>query len=190
MAGYLLTVVAAGALALSWASDRDERREVSLTLTEERQGAYRLEGGFYVEVSCQTVWEVLTDYDRIDEFVSSMKASAVKEVKEGRILLEQVAFGRVLIFSKEIHVLLEVHEEPMSRIAFEDVLHKDFKFYAGSWALEEISDGCRVRYQLQATPDFSAPNFIVKEIFMETAKNLLEEVRLEIGKRARGQAIK
>ena len=74
-------------------------------------------------------------------------------------------------------------------IIFEDVLHKDFKFYAGSWALEEISGGCRVRYQIQAAPDFPVPNFIVKGIFMETARNLLEEVRLEIGKRARGQTM-
>lgn len=183
MASYLLTLAAAGALALSWASDRGEQQEISLTLTEEGQGVYRLEGGFWVAASSQTAWEVLTDYERIDRFVSSMKASSVKERQEGRILLEQEAFGRVLIFSRKIHVVLEVNEKLMAKIVFEDILHKDFEFYAGSWSLEESSGGCQVRYRLEAKPDFAVPNFIAKSIFKKTARNLLEEVRSEIVKR-------
>src|SRR4051794_31311082 len=91
---------------------------LSMELKDLGQGMYRLEGHFAVRSSRSDVWGVLTDYNHIDHFVSSLRRSEVKEAVPGRVLLEQVALGRVLIFSRHIRVLLEVNEEPFSRIRF------------------------------------------------------------------------
>ncbi|MBI3292650.1 MAG: hypothetical protein HYZ73_07585 [Elusimicrobia bacterium] len=76
--------------------------EVFVALSDVNHGAYRLEGHFVVEAPRHVVWEVLTDYDHIREFVSSIRTSQVKQRDKDWLLLEQDAVGRVLFFWTEI----------------------------------------------------------------------------------------
>lgn len=177
-----LILFIAGGIALffqrsSWAD------EVSVVL-KEKEGVYFLEGRFFVKAPLQAAWEVLVDYDHIGEFVSSIRKSVVKERRGDYLLLEQAARASFFfLFSKNIYVLLKVREEPYRRIDFEDISHKDFAFYKGSWAIKENDKGLEIFYATQASPRFNSPSFIAKRGFVKSAKSLLSEVRLEIFRR-------
>jgi carbon monoxide dehydrogenase subunit G len=147
-------------------------------------GTYRIEGSFAVDTPASIVWAVLTDYDRVPSFVSSMRASTARHESSGRLLVTQEAVGRAGPFSRTMHVVLDVTEQVPERIAFRDVCGGSFHSYAGSWTIAPEGTGVRVRYTLEARPRSSPPLF-AKSIMSSNARGLLEQVRLEILRRGR-----
>lgn len=178
MAIYLHWIV--GALALSLA----EAGEIHLSIAKQGPGAYKVEGAFLTDATVETAWETLTDYERIGEFVSSIRKSQILEREEGSILIEQEALGRTFIFSKRMNVLLRVREEASRQILFEDVSLKDFEIYKGSWTLEKTDEGVWVHYELTARPAFLVPSYIANKAFKKNAAKLLREIQTEIVKRS------
>ena len=154
-------------------------REVSVSMTE-WQGIYQLKGDFEVAAPLNKVWEVLTDYDHIDEFVSSIERSEVKERGIHSLLLEQSAIAGAFVFKKKVDVLLKVLEQPTKEIIFVDISHHDFELYEGSWSLESVPNGVEVRYEMIAEPRTRTPRFLTRAAFLKTSRNLLKEVRTEI----------
>src|SRR6266699_1742851 len=55
---------------------------------------YRVVGTFRVNASSQVAWSVLTDYDNLSSFVSSMRSSSAARPEAGRLLVTQEAVGR------------------------------------------------------------------------------------------------
>ncbi len=162
--------------------------DVSLTIEATGPRSSRVEGVFTVDASSATVWNVLTDYVRMPRFVSGMKKSRVIE-KDGRfLLLNQVAAGKFLCFSRAVEVLLKVRERPEDEISFEDVSHKDFKSYRGHWRIEGAPPSVLVVYSLESTRKFFVPGFMARGLFRKNAENLLVDVRNEILRRARLRA--
>lgn len=147
-------------------------------------GVFEVEGSFDVAAPVSVVWSVLTDYDHIARFVSSMRRSSVRERSGAILLVEQYAVGRLLFFSREVRVLLELREEAPHHIQFKDVSGKDFSLYSGRWSVIEQPEGTRVVYRLTAKPKGRVPNFIGSSVFQASATELLEEVRTEIVRRA------
>jgi ribosome-associated toxin RatA of RatAB toxin-antitoxin module len=144
----------------------------------------QIEGRCRILASSREAWSVLTDYDGIDRFVSSMRESRIAERRDGEILVDQEAVGGMLFFRRRIHVRLRVHEEPPGRIRFEDVLRRDFTSYQGEWRVEERGDGVEITYRVSARPAFSIPDFLARGAFRRTVRELLSEVRVEMERRA------
>jgi len=149
-----------------------------------RNGGIALEGGFSVSASPGIVWSVLTDYDGIGRFVSSMRESHVTRRASDSVFVEQEAVGRMFLFSRRLHARLRIHEEPPARIRFEDVLGKDFRHYRGEWSIGSAGSGATVIYRLEADPAFSIPDFVARSAFRGAARDLLKQVRAEIERRA------
>lgn len=156
--------------------------QVSVTGTG--KGGYRIEGSFGVEAPALVAWAVLTDYDNLSSFVSSMRSSSSARPESGRLLVTQQAVGRVGPFSRTLHVVLDVTEEPPGRIEFYDVCGKSFQSYVGSWTIDHDGAGVRVTYILEARPR-SSPAFFGRSILASNARGLLEQVRLEMLRRGR-----
>ncbi len=143
-----------------------------------------VEGRCVVHAPVSVVWEVLTDYDGIDGFVSSMRESRVSGRGENHVLVEQVAVGRLFLFRRRFHATLFVEETPQTRIRFEDVLGRDFESYRGEWRIEEQAGRVKILYQVGARPSFSVPDFVARGLFKRTAHELLSQVKAEIERRA------
>jgi hypothetical protein len=163
--------------------------DVTMNLEDLGHGTYRLEGHLKVVGSAYDVWKVLTDYENISKFVSSLRKSTVKESTTDRLLLEQEALGKEFIFSKRIRVLLQITEIPYKRIIFEDISHVDFGFYEGSWEIHPGTSGLDVVYRLNCKRLFTVPNVLAKDALKKSAEDLLSEVRAEIIRRADHQMI-
>jgi len=146
--------------------------------------ATRVAGEFHTTVSPEIVWEVVSDYDHIHDFVHSMVASHSTLDSLGVRRVEQTAAGGLFVFHRRVNVVLEVDEEHGRRIRFHDVLGKDFEHYDGEWRIETDSTGTRVRYALDADPRAPLPRSLFRGMLKDAAEDLLGEVRAEILRRA------
>lgn len=159
--------------------------ETSVAISRNSDKVYQIEGSFEVPASSEAVWDVLADYERIPQFVKSMRSSRVRERRaDGSLLLEQDATGGMFFVSKTVHVVLEVRRQA-GRLDFNDVDHRDFWIYSGGWSTNEGPDGTRVNYSLLAQPDFPAPSFMMRGVMRRGARELLEQIRAEILRRPR-----
>jgi ribosome-associated toxin RatA of RatAB toxin-antitoxin module len=133
---------------------------------------------------------VLTDYENIEDFVSSVVSSRVAERNKGGALIEQVSIGKVLFFSKRVSLRLRLQETPLNEVTFKEMSRKDFEFYEGRWSLQEMPAGCRVIYNLKARPKFLVPLWLARNAFRSSGQDLLTEIKDEILRRADASTIK
>jgi hypothetical protein len=84
-----------------------------------------------------------------------------------------------------VQVLLDVHETWYKNIDFIDIAHRDFKFYRGSWEIQENPKGLEITYNLTAQQNFEAP--FAGDYMKGGVRDLLDAVRREI---LRCQALK
>jgi len=129
-------------------------------------------------------WAVLTDYAGMPAFIRSMVSSTELERSGGKALVAQVAEGRLLFFSRRLTVVLRVREDRERTIAFEDVSHASFVSYRGSWTVSPAGAGAVLRYVLDAEPSFWLPGFLLDAFVRHAVDDLLDEVRVEILRRA------
>ena len=159
-----------------------------VSIADRGDATLQLEGRFTTTTSRAIVWNVLTDYDHIQEFVSSMRSSHVKEHGNGFLIVEQESVAKVLFFQRTFHLLLKVREEPQQSIAFEDVSRASFEHYDGSWSLKETPAGIEVIYRLTAKGGFMTTGFMSRTAARNMAEELLEQVRTEMSHRAGAKA--
>lgn len=152
---------------------------VSATVTPNPDGL-RVEASFHVLAPRRVVWSVLTDYEGIPRFVSSMRRSQIVARDTAHVVIQQEAVGRLMFFRRRLHTTLWVEEVPMSILRFEDVLHEDFDGYRGEWRLEESGGGTDVAYVVTARPTTPIPQFVVRPMFQRAVQQLLTEIEKEI----------
>ncbi len=148
-------------------------------------GACSVTGRFTVAVSRSAVWKVLTDYESIPSYVSSMRSSRLESGDRGRPMLRQEAVARVFLFQKRMSVLLELEEDSGRSVGFYDVLGRDFVDYAGAWTISEVGGATQVEYELSATPRAAVARALCRSQMRGTALKLLEQVQAEIVRRAK-----
>jgi ribosome-associated toxin RatA of RatAB toxin-antitoxin module len=148
-------------------------------------GAYHVSGSFATAATTETAWEVVTDYDRIHDFVSTIKRSrVVARSPEGVLLVEQEGKASYLFLSKTIKLTLAVREYRPERVDFEQVGGKPFPFYEGAWTIEPSPEGSIVRYDLVVEPGRAAgPGFVASRALPRNIERQLAEVRAEIERR-------
>ena len=157
---------------------------VSVDVERGSDKTYVVDAAFDVNVPASLAWEVLTDYEGIGRFVSSIRQSTIKKREAGRVLLEQHGVGRAWIVSLPMHVVLDVREQDQRVLAFRDVCGKSFTTYEGTWELTTIGSGTRVTYRLKADPNGRQPAMLARSAIKGSVKKLLDEVRHEILARA------
>lgn len=146
-------------------------------------GTYHVNASFAVAATGDTARAVLTDYERIPEFMPDVKTSQVLERSAGRLLVEQEANPRFMMFSKRVHLLLDVVEDATS-IRFSDRCRRSFETYEGAWILTQTSYGTSVAYRLSARPSFEVPAFVLKRLLKRDAAVMIDRLKAEIIGRA------
>lgn len=147
-------------------------------------GVYHVRGSFSTAAPIATVWQVLTDYERIGAFVRSVRSSAFIETPGGRRLLRQDAIAGLFPFRRRIRVELSLREEPRRHLAFRDELGRDFSRYTGAWTLRAVRAGTEVSYELEAEPRSGVPALVGRGVMARSTRDLLTQVRAEILRRA------
>lgn len=154
--------------------------EIAVT---EAGGIYRVTAKFTVPAPPGGVAAVLTDYERIPEFMPDVKTSQVLERSDAGLVVEQEAAATFLMFSKRIHLVLDVNED-RGLIRFRDRCKKSFEQYEGAWRLSATGGGTTVLYELAAKPAFDVPAFVLKRLFKRDAAAMIDRLQKEIVSRA------
>jgi uncharacterized membrane protein len=149
----------------------------------ETDGVYYVSTTFVVPQRPSVVLAVLTDYERIPEFLTDVKVSRVLEHRGDRTLVEQEAVARLLFFSRRIHLALQIVETP-GLIRFRDVSGKSFLRYEGAWRIVDDGHGARVTYELSALPTADVPATIVRRLLSRDVQKTIDQLTREIARRA------
>ena len=175
MVQALLTMVAALAATIVFASPADEP-QISVV---ETAGVYRVTASFTVAAPPVTVAMVLTDYERIPQFMPDVKTSQVRSRTDAGLVVEQEAIAKFMMFSKRVHLVLDVNEDGVT-IRFRDRCGKSFATYEGTWRLTGEGPKTTVVYELSAKPTFEVPGFVLKRLLKRDAAVMIERLTAEI----------
>jgi ribosome-associated toxin RatA of RatAB toxin-antitoxin module len=176
-AAVAFTTVLSGNLRAS--DGHDTRSHVNV---REDRGTYTVTARFEIPQSAAEALAVLSDYERIPRFMPEIKTSVVLSRTEGRILVEQEAISRFMMFSKKVHLLLEVTQDDGS-LRFVDRCGKSFRTYQGAWRATTPGDRTTVTYELTAKPAFDVPEFILKRLLKRDSVEMIDRLRREIAAR-------
>ena len=156
--------------------------DVAVTVNESG-GLYRVAATFSVPQPASFARAALTDYEEIPRFMPEVRVSEVIERADNRTVVEQEAVAQFLIFSKRVHLVLDV-EDDGATIRFKDQCGKSFEHYEGSWTFDERDDRTLITYEMTAKPSFEVPDFLVKRLMKRDAMQMIERLKAEIATRA------
>jgi ribosome-associated toxin RatA of RatAB toxin-antitoxin module len=158
----------------------------NITVREER-GVYSVAARFLVDQPPSVALTVLTDYEQIPRFMPDIRTSRVRERGRGRAVVEQEAVAHVMLFTKRVHLVLEIDEQPDALI-FRDRCGLNFARYEGAWRFSQQNGRTTIAYELIAEPSFDVPGFMLKRLFRRDAGQMIEGLKREIAARAASPA--
>jgi hypothetical protein len=149
---------------------------------EESAGVYRVLATFTVPQREAIAHAVLTDYEHIAEFMPDIRTSRVLEHTPTGLIVEQEAVAHLLMFSKHLHLVLDIREGP-GRIQFTDRCGESFSQYEGGWTLSSKDGLTSIEYRLLAKPSFDVPQFVLKSLLKRDSTRMIERLRAEFAAR-------
>jgi len=119
--------------------------------TEPVEGRKRkISAKIYIPRPAEQVWQVLTNYEALPDFVPNLGKSDRLEHPQGGIRLEQVGTQQLLRFNFSARVVLDIEEVFLQEIRF-NMVEGDFNSYSGCWRLEPQMEGDRSGINLSYT---------------------------------------
>jgi carbon monoxide dehydrogenase subunit G len=180
--GRRVQATAAAALfALMQASGVGGQSPTNVTVREQR-GVYTVLARFFVDQDPSVVLAVLTDYEQIPRFMPGVRTSIVREQEAGRAVVEQEAVSALMMFSKRVHLVLEIEEQPDTLI-FRDRCGRSFLRYEGAWRLSRLDGRTAITYELTAEPSFDVPGFLLRRLLRRDSGEMIERLQHEIAAR-------
>ncbi|HZF19332.1 MAG TPA: SRPBCC family protein [Burkholderiales bacterium] len=135
-----------------------------------------------MKVDPSVAWAVLSDYDHLAKFIPDMKSSRVVS-REGNVLrVEQKGDVGFFFYKEPVNMLLEVHEEPPSRITARGI-EGNIKGLETRYDLQSSAAGVRLDYAGRFEPDFSIPPLIGMPIMNRVIERRFRAMVNEIQRR-------
>ncbi|MBD2100839.1 SRPBCC family protein [Leptolyngbya sp. FACHB-261] len=146
----------------------------AVEITTKAEGRSRLlTASITVPRALEQVWQVLTDYEALADFIPNLAESNLSHDSQGRILLEQVGSQNVLFLNFSARVVLLMEEHYPNEIRFE-MQEGDFQEFRGCWQLDPEAEGSRLTYRLQVLPKRLTPVIAIERCLKrELSANLL-----------------
>lgn len=111
--------------------------------TDKAEGRQRqISATIRIPYSTEKVWQILTDYDHLADFIPNLTKSCRIEHPQGGIRIEQIGTESLLKLKFCARVVLDMVEHFPHQLDF-NMIEGDFKVFTGSWLLQPItiSDG-------------------------------------------------
>jgi ribosome-associated toxin RatA of RatAB toxin-antitoxin module len=147
-------------------ADEIKTEDVLLTISKLEGRQRRIEATIHLPHSVERVWQLLTDYEKLAEFIPNLSKSCRIPHPEGGIRLEQVGIQNLRIVTFSARVVLDMTEEFQSAIRFQ-MVEGDFKAFAGAWLLQPMpeseSGGTRLTYCLEVWPKPAIPVIAIEQ---------------------------
>jgi ribosome-associated toxin RatA of RatAB toxin-antitoxin module len=132
-------VTACGAAMLMLLAQHSVAQEVCVTTHAEGR-AVQVRAAATLHVAHALIWETLTDYSRLADFIPGMTLSRVVERRGDIAVVEQEGSVRFLAFAHPIKVIVESTEQPPSTIGVR-ILEGNLKQLTGRYHIEALPSG-------------------------------------------------
>jgi len=142
---------------------RNDNAHVEIA-TEKRPSKERhITATITIPQSVEQVWHVITDYERLADFVPNLTTSKLLSNREGRIRLEQVGAECFLKFKFCARVVLDMTERFPHEVGFA-MQEGDFRQFEGAWKLHPSEDNqsTRLSYNLSVKPPRAMPAALIE----------------------------
>lgn len=154
----------------------------------EMQGVQVVSGGTIdIDVSRELAFEVLTDYDRMTEFLPGMVASEVVSRRGNQVVVEQTADEGVFLFRQRVQVRLAIEELRPERLTLR-ALAGSFTELDGSYVLARVHDLTRIEYRARFIPAFEVPPVVGLYAIRHSLERHLGALGDEMRRRAAARA--
>jgi hypothetical protein len=128
-------------------------------------------------------YAVLTDFERLAEFIPDMQSSRIVSAPGEPLLLRQVGRTRFAFFELSFDVTLALELDPPSRVGFRRVAGSLVRM-EGDWRISGDGSGCRIDYGAIIAPDVFVPPLIGPALMRRQVRRQLEGIEAEIARRA------
>ncbi|MBT9317310.1 SRPBCC family protein [Leptothoe spongobia] len=152
-------------------------QNVSITTEKLAPRQRQIVASVAVPCSLDQVWNVLTDYESLADFVPNLTSSRLLSRPDGGIRLEQIGAQCFLNFKFCARVILDMTEVFPREIKF-SMVEGDFKKFLGRWSLQPALLGSQAAtllcYELIVQPPLAMPvQLIEHHICHNLTQNLL-----------------
>jgi carbon monoxide dehydrogenase subunit G len=179
--GRILPAAAVACLFLQASASSAQPAPSSVTVREER-GVYTVAAQFGVDRPSTVALAVLMDYEQIPRFMPGVRTSIILEHTTGRSVVEQDAVSSIMMFSKRVHLVLEIDEQ-VDALLFRDRCGRSFARYQGAWRVSAENGRTTITYQLTAEPSFDIPGFVIKRLLRRDSTQMIERLKAEMASR-------
>ncbi len=136
----------------------------------------KISASIAIPVALEPIWQLLTDYDRLADYIPNLTVSRQVEHPKGGIRLEQVGAQCFLNIKFCARVLLDMQEHFPKEIGF-SMVEGDFKQFLGRWQLQPVllgeQPGTLLSYEVIVQPPLVMP---VRLIEQHLCHNLTENL--------------
>jgi len=163
-------------------------KTIEQTMEKLSDGARRLAAQLTTPASFDSLWRVLTDYDRLNLFIPNLLTSEILYASNNNVHLKQIGSQDFLGLKFSAEVTLDLYEEKdIGQINFK-LIKGDFRRFEGSWKIKKIlnSDKNSLIYDLTVKGCQWMPiGMIEKRLKRDLSENLIA-----VDKQARIHSIK
>lgn len=129
--------------------------------TDRAEGRERqISARIHLPYSIEQVWQILTDYDHLAEFIPNLAKSRRITHPQNGIRIEQIGTQALLKFKFCARVVLDMVEQFPHQLDFQ-MVEGDFKSFGGSWKLRPVTMpdqvGTELCYTVSVLPPRAMP---------------------------------
>ena len=139
----------------------------------------RLAAQLALPLDPEAVWEVLTDYERLPDFIPNLERSSLVERRGDVVVLEQVGSQRFVGLRFTASVRLQLQERREQGVLDFEMLAGDFRRFQGTWTVQHDNNGVRLRYELTVQACVGMPIGLIEQRLQEDLASNLRAVALE-----------
>jgi ribosome-associated toxin RatA of RatAB toxin-antitoxin module len=130
----------------------------------------------------QRVWQVLTGYDRLADFIPNMVSSRLVSRQGNECVVAQEGYGRFLFIRQPIRLVLRVQEQPFSSIVL-TLLEGNMHAYRAAWQLTSVEKNLtQIIYTGTIAPEFYVPPLFGTSLMKSDLRDMIGAVVGEIEK--------
>jgi hypothetical protein len=153
---------------------------------EQRGEGFAVSARMSVDVTRATAWGVITDYDRLGDFVADMDESRIVSRAGEPTLVRQTGSWHLLGFRVPVRIVAQVEEQPMRSVSFRSV-SGNVRIENGEWRILDQAGGVAITYRIECTPDFWVPPILGASLIRRDVRAKLTQVAQEMLRRDAAQ---
>jgi ribosome-associated toxin RatA of RatAB toxin-antitoxin module len=126
---------------------------------DSHDGRFAVRSTTAIAADAEVAWQVISDYNRLADFVPDLRISRIISAPGEPLLVEQAGEAGFLVFKFSINVVLEINEVALQRLGFR-AIRGNMRSMRGEWLIEKTVSGIELSYFAELEPSFWVPPFI------------------------------